>query len=157
MSLRGSIGGELAETAESTSVITDEGGAMLVRSNNSIREVFYSKGEASDGNVLNSLAVEVESERQRIIRERFSGFGAGASSQASTNRAKVVKAPMPGLVKVICVAIGDLVKKSTPIIILEAMKMENSITAGSDGVIAKIHVIQGTSVEKNGILCELEA
>ena len=63
-----------------------------------------------------------------------------------------LKAPMPGLVLDICVAEGDAVKKNDPIILLEAMKMENIIKSPADGTIKKINVKKGVAVEKNQVL-----
>jgi biotin carboxyl carrier protein len=70
------------------------------------------------------------------------------------NAAKVneLKAPMPGLVIDIVVSEGDVVKKGDPIIVLEAMKMENSIKSPTDGIIKKINVKKGVAVEKNQLL-----
>jgi biotin carboxyl carrier protein len=63
-----------------------------------------------------------------------------------------LKAPMPGLVLELRVAEGDVVKKGDPIIVLEAMKMENIIKSPTDGIIKKINVKKGVAVEKNQIL-----
>ncbi|MBD5365770.1 MAG: acetyl-CoA carboxylase biotin carboxyl carrier protein subunit [Bacteroides sp.] len=73
---------------------------------------------------------------EKVIASRPAAAGAGAP----------VKAPLPGVVLNINVNVGDTVKASDTIIVLEAMKMENSIQAGRDGVIASIDVKQGDSV-----------
>ena len=57
-----------------------------------------------------------------------------------------VKSPLPGVFLDIKVIVGDEVKKGQTIIILEAMKMENSINADKDGKIAAINVSKGESV-----------
>ena len=57
-----------------------------------------------------------------------------------------VKSPLPGLILDIKVNVGDEVKKGQTLIILEAMKMENSINADKDGKIAAINVSKGESV-----------
>jgi biotin carboxyl carrier protein len=56
---------------------------------------------------------------------------------------------MPGLVFSIPVQVGDTVRKGEPLLILEAMKMENVLKAPSDVVVAEIKVVQGQAVEKN--------
>ncbi|HEY0030770.1 MAG TPA: acetyl-CoA carboxylase biotin carboxyl carrier protein subunit [Bacteroidia bacterium] len=63
-----------------------------------------------------------------------------------------IKAPMPGLVLDLRVAEGDTVKKGDPILVLEAMKMENIIKSPADGIIKKINVQKGVAVEKNQVL-----
>ena len=57
-----------------------------------------------------------------------------------------VKSPLPGVILDIKCNVGDEVKKGQTIIILEAMKMENSINADRDGKIAAINVSKGESV-----------
>lgn len=70
--------------------------------------------------------------------------------------ARDIKAPMPGLVLDIMVAPGDTVAKDSPILILEAMKMENVIKAPGDGVVKAIRVEKGAAVEKNALLIEMQ-
>lgn len=65
-----------------------------------------------------------------------SGPGAGAP----------VKAPLPGVVTKILVKEGQSVKKGETVLVLEAMKMENNITAEADGTVTGICVSAGDSV-----------
>ena len=57
-----------------------------------------------------------------------------------------VKAPLPGVVTKILVAEGQAVKKGETVLVLEAMKMENNITAEADGAVTGICVAAGDSV-----------
>lgn len=57
-----------------------------------------------------------------------------------------VKAPLPGVVTKILVSAGQAVKKGDTVVVLEAMKMENNITAEADGSITGICVSAGDSV-----------
>ena len=57
-----------------------------------------------------------------------------------------VKSPLPGVILDLKCTVGDEVKKGQTLIILEAMKMENSINADKDGKITAINVSKGESV-----------
>ena len=65
-------------------------------------------------------------------------------------------APMPGQVRSVNVSEGDKVKKGQTLLVLEAMKMEFRIQASRDGVIKKLYVSQGQTVEREQILVEIE-
>jgi biotin carboxyl carrier protein len=65
---------------------------------------------------------------------------------------KEIKAPMPGSILSIVVKEGAEVAKGDPLLILEAMKMENMIKSPGDGIIDKILVGEKESVEKNQVL-----
>jgi biotin carboxyl carrier protein len=67
---------------------------------------------------------------------------------------KDIKAPMPGLILEIKVKPGDEVKKGEVLLILEAMKMENSIKSPGDGVVKELKVSLQQSVEKNQVLIQ---
>ncbi len=67
-----------------------------------------------------------------------------------------ILSPMPGLVLEIMVKPGENISKDQPLLILEAMKMENIIKAEGDGVIDKIQVIKGDKVEKSQMLILLK-
>jgi len=67
-----------------------------------------------------------------------------------------VLAPMPGLVINISVAVGDQVEKDDPLLILEAMKMENVLKSKGSGTVKKIHVNEQDKVDKAQILIEFE-
>ncbi len=71
---------------------------------------------------------------------------------AGAKRMNELKAPMPGLVLKLRVNEGDSVKKGDPLLVLEAMKMENVIKAADDAVVSKIVVSPGQAVEKNALL-----
>jgi len=67
-----------------------------------------------------------------------------------------IKAPLPGVVLSISVKVGDTVKASDTVLMLEAMKMENAIHAGRDGKVASINVSAGDSVLEGAVLITLE-
>ena len=55
---------------------------------------------------------------------------------------------MPGKVVAVRVAVGDSVKKGQPLVIVEAMKMEHTITAPADGIVSKINAAAGDQVDE---------
>lgn len=67
-----------------------------------------------------------------------------------------LKAPMPGLVIDIPVENGQEVKKGDPLLVLEAMKMENVMKAEADAVVKVVNVEKGQAVEKNQLLVSFE-
>ncbi|MCC9165848.1 biotin/lipoyl-containing protein [Pontibacter harenae] len=71
---------------------------------------------------------------------------------ANAQKINDVKAPMPGLILDIKVKPGQEVKKGDPIMILEAMKMENILKSPGDGVVKEIKVAVKQNVEKNQVL-----
>jgi len=69
----------------------------------------------------------------------------------------VVEAPMPGLVKAVFVAAGAEVAAGARLAVLEAMKMEHTLTAPRDGVVAEVLAGPGAQVEAGAALIRLEA
>ncbi len=67
-----------------------------------------------------------------------------------------IKAPMPGLLLKLKKNLGDSVKVGEPLLILEAMKMENEIRSPVNGTVKEIHFQEGQSVEKNSIILTFE-
>ncbi len=70
---------------------------------------------------------------------------------ASDEKGAKVLTPFPGLVKNLLVAEGASVKKDQPILVLEALKMDNDITAPCDGVVS-FRVTKGANVESDAVL-----
>lgn len=93
--------------------------------------------------------VDALDERMKAIRE-LSGAGAGPSGPAP------LKAPMPGLIVRVNVAVGDQVQAGQGIVVMEAMKMENELKASAAGRVKSVLATPGTAVEKGALLVELE-
>jgi biotin carboxyl carrier protein len=66
-----------------------------------------------------------------------------------------VKAPIPGLIAQIRVAVGDEVKIGQSLMILEAMKMQNELRASKSGVVTEILVNTGDTVSRGQVLAEI--
>jgi len=84
--------------------------------------------------------------------ERWEMAGGGAQRRA----AGVLKAPMPGLVVRVQVQPGEQVAAGAPLVVLEAMKMENELKAGAPAVVKSVRVAPGEAVEKGQVLVEFE-
>ena len=89
--------------------------------------------------------VEVTDPLSRLAEE------AAADGEGATT----VSAYMPGRVVEVLVAEGDAVVSGQGIVVLEAMKMKNEIQAETDGVVAKLHVVEGQAVEGGDALFEI--
>ena len=94
------------------------------------------------------IAADAVDERTRAIREMT---GTGAEETA-----RVVVAPMPGMVVRIEVEVGQSVKAGQGVVVVEAMKMENELKAPAPGTVSRIDVAPGQTVEKGAVLLVLE-
>ena len=77
---------------------------------------------------------------------------APATAPVSAASGDAMTAPMPGTILRLLVNIGDEVKENQPLMILEAMKMENEVVANHAGKVAGIHVNQGQVVNAGDAL-----
>jgi biotin carboxyl carrier protein len=69
---------------------------------------------------------------------------------------QTIKAPLPGIIMQVMVKEGDEVKKGTTLLVYEAMKMENKLTAEKDGVIKSINITPGQNILQGDVLMEIE-
>lgn len=93
----------------------------------------------------------------------FDGYGQAFDIVDPLDRAtraagdtNVIEAPMPGLVKAVFAQVGQAVQEGDRLAILEAMKMEHSLLAARDGVVAEVLTEDGTQVEAGAALVRLE-
>lgn len=70
--------------------------------------------------------------------------------------AKVVEAPLPGTITKVLVKVGQAVKAGECVCMMEAMKMENSITAEFAGTVKAVNIEQGAQVQSGQVLVELD-
>lgn len=100
---------------------------------------------------INNELVEVKlKDRFDLLLEKL------GMAHLASKKVQDIKAPMPGLILKIIVEEGSQISKDDPLVILEAMKMENVIKSPIDGTISKIHVGIGENVEKNHKLIEFK-
>jgi len=113
--------------------------------------------------VVNGTTYEVEVHQEvkktktpKLVRKEVERKpGEGAAPNKATG-AGAIKAPLPGNVIKINVAVGDTVRKGDVLLIMEAMKMENNVLAEKDAVVKNIKVAVGAAVLQNDILIEFE-
>ena len=87
------------------------------------------------------IAVTVNGHRRRA-----------ASPDATVAGPQRIAAPMPGKIVRVFVRPGDAVTARQPLVVVEAMKMENELRASRDGTVAEVHVQEGLSVEAGALL-----
>jgi 3-methylcrotonyl-CoA carboxylase alpha subunit len=100
--------------------------------------------------------------RQHHLQALFNGGEASAASDADTLISKQsgalhqsqIKAPLPGRVIKLFVQTGDAVSKGQPLLIMEAMKMEHTLRAGTDAIIAALHCAEEQMVQPDQLLIE---
>ena len=87
------------------------------------------------------------SDVQQQATRTLSKSGAEASALAST-----VVAPMPGKIVRVLVGAGQAVASGEPLVVLEAMKMEHTLKANADAVVAAVHADEGEVVGQKALL-----
>ncbi|MDP6461438.1 MAG: biotin/lipoyl-containing protein [Gemmatimonadota bacterium] len=93
------------------------------------------------------IVLRVQDEVGRALAAFTEGTGSGALD---------VLAPMPGVVVEVLVKPGETVTTGQPVLVLEAMKMQNELTSESDGVVDVVHVAAGDTVESGAVLVSIQ-
>lgn len=99
--------------------------------------------------------VEVEELIQKEAKKARSSHSP-AKHQVTRSGSGKVTAPMPGVITQIHVKIGDIITSDQDVVTLEAMKMENRISAGKDGQVLDIKVSMGQYVSPGDLLVEID-
>ncbi len=97
----------------------------------------------------NPHTIQIEDQYDQLVKRM-------GLSAVSSQKIKEVKAPMPGLILDVLVEAGTSVEKGTPLVILEAMKMENVLKAEGEGIVERIEATKGNAVEKGQVLLIME-
>lgn len=104
-----------------------------------------------------AISIELMSEEEaKAAKSAPAAPAAPAAAPAAAGEGKEVKAPMQGTILSVNVENGDTVKKGQVLFILEAMKMENEIMAGDDGVVTSVCVDTGAAVQNGTLLCTIK-
>ncbi len=88
--------------------------------------------------------VTIQDERSQALTSLASGRHVSGDA--------AIRAPMPGLVSNVLAAVGDEVTRGQNIVVLEAMKMENDLTAPRAGIVKAVHVTKGQTVNQDAVL-----
>ncbi|MCI6619125.1 MAG: biotin/lipoyl-binding protein [Prevotella sp.] len=106
------------------------------------------------------LEKEAEPEKKKVVLGKPEASSAEAEEQsagsANVNTNNALKAPLPGVITDVRVAVGDQVKAGDTIVVLEAMKMANNIEAEHDGTVTAVLVKTGESVLEDTPLAVIE-
>ena len=101
---------------------------------------------------------EAEPEKKKVVLGQpvAEAEESATTGAANVNTANALKAPLPGVVTEIKVAVGDEVKVGDVVVVLEAMKMANNLEAEKDGKVTAICVKTGESVLEDSPLVVIE-
>jgi propionyl-CoA carboxylase alpha chain len=94
--------------------------------------------------------------RAQVLSPHAAGLLAAMPAKQPADTSRLVRSPMPGLLAQIVVAEGQEVKAGEPLVVVEAMKMENVLRAERDGRVAKLRAQAGDSLAVDQIILELE-
>jgi pyruvate carboxylase len=95
--------------------------------------------------------------RETLILDKSVAPKSKARPKADLADSTQVGAPIPGLVAQLSVSVGSKVAKGDKLLMMEAMKMQNSVYAPCDGVVAELHVALGDTVEAKDLLLRIRA
>lgn len=85
----------------------------------------------------------------------FAAGDAAAEAGAAAGGTGKIAAPMPGKVIAVLVAAGDRVEHGQPVVVVEAMKMETTLTSDVDGTVAAVAVAAGDTVDAGAVLVDV--
>jgi len=102
---------------------------------------------------VNGTSYEVEIE---LVDEIQTAQSVKKEEPKTAGEGEQVTSPMPGTILDVKVKVGDSVKKGQVLMVLEAMKMENEIMAGTDGQVTSVAVSKGASVGTGDMLLTIK-
>jgi 3-methylcrotonyl-CoA carboxylase alpha subunit len=117
-------------------------------------DVFLGDGKEVVSALRPGRQIELSTARGRralVFADPFAGEDKGAPGAGH------LRAPMPGTVLRILAAPGDRLKRGAPVLIMEAMKMEHTLSAHADGTLAALHCAEGDFVQEGVELVDFEA
>jgi biotin carboxyl carrier protein len=109
-------------------------------------------GEAHEVAFVGADRVWVDGDEIGLAIEDERAVAAGRAGGRSADARQEIRAPMPGLLKRVHVAVGTAVSEGDALVTLEAMKMENELRAAHPGTVTQVAVGEGTKVEGGALL-----
>lgn len=117
-------------------------------------DVFWGDGKETVSASLSGQEVEVATPRGRrrfLLADPYAGEDADIAGQGH------LRAPMPGSVTQILARVGERLARGAPILVMEAMKMEHTLSAPAEGTLVALHCAVGDFVQEGTELAEFEA
>jgi biotin carboxyl carrier protein len=154
---------ELVEEADGKASITLDGRAVdadLVELHGSALHSLLVDGQSREMVIDREgdrVWVWLDGERiETVVRDEVSRALASVLKPAAAGPS-VVEAPMPGVVVSVAVKVGDDVAAGQPVVVVEAMKMQNELSAEAAGIVESIEVKPGQTVDRGAALVRLRA
>ena len=121
------------------------------------------RGSPGDGLVIDGIPVHTalaRSDAQPMIRtdgrtHRLTRIDPRAEAAGSSPAQDIIRAPMPGAVISVHLAVGDAVREGEVIVTIESMKLQTALTAPRDGMIAEITAAEGETFDKDAVIVRL--
>ena len=126
--------------------------AYLLKLDNNVYEITSSQLNKEKNSVFID-GYYFETSARTKLQEAASDY---LKNKININHHTEIKAPMPGLILKLYKKTGDRIKIGEPVLILEAMKMENEIRSPGTGIVKEIFVKPGNSVEKDFVILTIE-
>ena len=109
----------------------------------------------ADGNV--SIFFKINGQMRNIlVKDTSIKVDKKENAKVDVENEKQIGAPLQGMLSAVLVKKGDVVKENQPLFIIEAMKMETTVTAISKGVIGNVQLESGSLVNTDDLILELE-
>lgn len=114
---------------------------------------------------VNGESYSVELEQKKVKKERVvvsapkpasKPAAAAPAADGKAAHGDALKSPLPGVIKEVCVAVGDKVEEGQTVVVLEAMKMANNLEAEHAGTVTAVLVQPGENVMENSPLVVIE-
>lgn len=133
---------------EETIIRLDEGKSLLVK-------LLYVQEADTDGN--RTVVFELNGQNRTIkIKDKKIEVNRQTNQKISGSNENEIGAPLQGKLSSILVKAGDKVKENTPLFVIEAMKMETTVTAAKGGTIKKIYLEPNVMVGQDDLIIELQ-